>query len=555
MSNEEVVGLSQEFSVDLSQGCEITSLESCEIKDTYVYDKKCERKEKKYGHGKCDFMEKKKQWMYDLKHKVAARHRNLADKCLASDMVIHCNGDIHNVPDYLGNMTKGIKHNKKGGVDKDEYKKFLDFCCGDFSKLAELKMGGKLKTMNPSCIYTIDSIGMPKESFWLPPSPSIKSPSGAADLVENYAMALARDIPFAEWQESKLIHWLCKALSELSSYWGPKECGKVTPNTIFRGETKGDLIGWYLSQFLYYDVVQGNQKFKQKIFCYTPGKDYLTDYATAKRCQEGYYAVEPTDQLSKKRYITTLRDGASYIHNDYPGMCFQHAALILLSLGCPITCQPKSVNENFINDLSIVDINDLLFRAVRLSMQAAWHQKYTQLKLRPEAYGLLVEETKQSGDNKCELHEDLLDNPILKKIKAKYGSYCLPQAYKEGSPCHPSFPSGHATWLGAAATIVKAFFDNDFEIDAYAPNCDGSKLVPLGYKVKVGDELDKLASNGATFRNVAGIHYRSDTLGLYLGEAVAIELLEEAVQRYAYPVKFEFRARNGKKVVISNKYC
>ena len=556
MAFENSSDFSGEIYAALAQGSDITTLESYEGGQDYGCDKEerkdnC-KKEKNCNENSCDYLEKKKKWVFGLKKKAASLHERLANKCLESPIYFENNGDIHTVPDYLGCMTKGIKHDKKGGVDKVEYQKLLDYCAGDASKLAELKMGGKLKTMNPSSIYTVDSIGMPKESFWLPASPSIKSLSGAADLIEVYAMALARDIPFSEWKESNVIQWLAKGLSQLSEYWGPKKCGEVTADNIFRGETKGDLIGWYVSQFLYLDVKQGNQKYDQKIFVYLPGQDYLIDYETAKKAQEGYYGVEPTPVLEKKRYIITLRDGASYIHNDYPGQCAQAAALILLSLGCPITPQPKSSNELYINDLSIVDLNDLIFRAAKLSMAAAWFQKYNQLKLRPEAYALLVEEAKRTGCNPCDLPDELLNHPILNKIKARYGSYCLPQAYTEGSPTHPSYPSGHATWAGATITIVKAFFDGDFEIDAYGPNCDGSKLVPLGYKVKVNDELDKLASNAGTFRNVAGIHYRSDTLGIYLGEAVAIELLEEAVQRYGYPVKFEFKARNGEKVVINN---
>jgi hypothetical protein len=46
----------------------------------------------------------------------------------------------------------------------------------------------------------------------------------------------------------------------------------------------------------------------------------------------------------------------------------------------------------------------------------------------------------------------------------------------------------------------------------------------------VGGELNKLASNVATGRNIAGVHWRSDAReSLRLGERVAIELLKDTL--------------------------
>ena len=545
----------------LAQGCDITSLDGNVGQEESWEGEQCKKDKKcntcpNYEDGQCDYMEEKAEWLEYLKRKVYDFHKKLGNECIDTNIYLENNGDIHSVANYAGNDTKAFSHNKDGYVNKEDYKKFLDYCKGDKSKLNEIKFGGDRKLTNPSCIYTIDSVGMPKESFWLPACPSIKSAAGAADLIEDYALALARDIPFYKWKNSKAIKYLAHYLSKLSDFWGPKKCGNVTWDCIFRGETKGDLKGHFVSQFLYCDVIQGAQKYDQKVYPYVPGKDYLTSYEDARKMQDGYNPATGTEALKEKRYITTLRDGASYIHNDYPGQVAQAIIQFLLSIKCPIKPQPKDSKEGYFIDLAITDIYDLVFRATKLAMCAAWHQKYTQLKLRPEAYGLLVEEAKRSGCNTHGLHKDLLESPILEKCKERWGSYCLPQCYSEGSPTHPSFPSGHATWVGAVVTILKAFFDTDFEFDAYGPNKDGSALVPLGYKVKVGDELDKVASNVGMFRNVGGIHYRSDMLGIYLGEEVAIDLLEEAADRYDYPVKFEFEKRNGEEVKIDNsKSC
>jgi hypothetical protein len=62
-----------------------------------------------------------------------------------------------------------------------------------------------------------------------------------------------------------------------------------------------------------------------------------------------------------------------------------------------------------------------------------------------------------------------------------------------------------------------------------------------------------LASNIAYGRNIAGIHYRSDAEeGIRLGESIAINLLEDQVNRYKEKVAFHITKRNGKKIIIKN---
>jgi membrane-associated phospholipid phosphatase len=67
-----------------------------------------------------------------------------------------------------------------------------------------------------------------------------------------------------------------------------------------------------------------------------------------------------------------------------------------------------------------------------------------------------------------------------------------------GTPRHPSYPSGHSTYAGAASEILSYFF----------PDYSG--------------ELTKLADNTGLARLWAGIHYRSDHIeGMKLGRCVA----------------------------------
>ena len=46
-------------------------------------------------------------------------------------------------------------------------------------------------------------------------------------------------------------------------------------------------------------------------------------------------------------------------------------------------------------------------------------------------------------------------------IYSQYGSYLLPQAFPEGSPTHPCYPTGHGTAGGACITALKFFYDGN----------------------------------------------------------------------------------------------
>jgi hypothetical protein len=73
-----------------------------------------------------------------------------------------------------------------------------------------------------------------------------------------------------------------------------------------------------------------------------------------------------------------------------------------------------------------------------------------------------------------------------------------------GTPRHPSYPSGHSTYSGAASEILSYFF----------PDYSG--------------EFTKLADNTGMARLWAGIHYRSDHLqGMRLGRCVARLVIDQ----------------------------
>src|SRR5438105_6658339 len=130
----------------------------------------------------------------------------------------------------------------------------------------------------------------------------------------------------------------------------------------------------------------------------------------------------------------------------------------------------------------------------------------------------------------------------------------LPMAFSEGCPLHPAYGAGHATVAGACVTILKAWFDESHLIpNPVQATPDGLSLVPYtGPALTVGGELNKLASNVAIGRNLAGVHWRSDaTESLKLGEAVAISILRD--QRNTYNESFNgftFTKFDGTRVTI-----
>ena len=109
--------------------------------------------------------------------------------------------------------------------------------------------------------------------------------------------------------------------------------------------------------------------------------------------------------------------------------------------------------------------------------------------MRPEEYGGLVHLHKTQQRDYNQLHSDIIDSDeLLNKIKRhtnqqnikfernpREGTYLLPFAFPEGSPTHPSYGAGHATVAGACVTILKSWFNENYEFkEIYEPNNSGT---------------------------------------------------------------------------------
>jgi hypothetical protein len=72
--------------------------------------------------------------------------------------------------------------------------------------------------------------------------------------VENYWMALCRDVNFTQYGNEPISKAAIAELNTLSAFTGPRP---VTPQNLFRGFTPGDVLGPYVSQFLLQPLTYG----------------------------------------------------------------------------------------------------------------------------------------------------------------------------------------------------------------------------------------------------------------------------------------------------------
>jgi hypothetical protein len=474
-------------------------------------------------------------------------------------------------PDYIGNFSKGLPHDKFGEVDRAAYQSLLHAVDKetDFDKIV---LGGGRKLTNPQSGLATDQEGPDPKDLKILAAPSLDSAEEAAEGVELYWMALLRDVPFTDFGTNPDVAAAATELSKLEDYTGPKIGGKVTPQTIFRGCEMGDLAGPLLSQYLLHDIGYGALTIVQREQTVLAGKDYLTKFDEWLNIQNGGNpatgdAFDPTP-----RYIRTLRDIGQYVHVDALYEAYLNACLILLDSGAPFDAgnpylppHPDAKTQIGFGTFGGPHLLSLVTEVATRALKAVWWQKwFVHRRLRPEAYGGLIQVKLEGvGGTKKNypIHPQILNSEALKRTHTKFGSYLLPMAFPEGSPTHPAYGAGHATVAGACVTILKAWFDEDAPLPfkPQVPNADGTALVaytgPDAGSLTVGGELNKVAANIAIARNMAGVHWRSDyQQSVYLGERVALHILKK--QRHDYHEKdwsFTLRRFDGTKVTISRK--
>ncbi len=403
-----------------------------------------------------------------------------------------------------------------------------------------------------------------------------------------------------------------------------------TPASLFRGVSEGTQAGPLVSQFMLVGtkgpagegrgsglVRYGNQRIPQVVRMARTGRDFMTRWADWRDVQNGYNA-RPALALSgrpsefvpdgagiRHRPIVTLRDLASWVHDDALYQAYLTAALILLAEGAPVDPgipYHGNATRQFGGNQSpfalfggphlltlVTEVSSRALKAVRAAkfavhrrcrpeaLAARFHTVYSGYD--PSGTGAFSPADPVESAARSMLSATIAaytfpsDQPprepaleqILTDVRlhnagqngaGSVPSWLLPMAFPEGSPMHPAYGAGHATVAGACVTVLKAFFDmggiggrrlfvdpGSAEEDArpawvgVAAGADDPTphLKPLsvpGGLTLVG-ELNKLAWNVANARNMAGVHYYTDSIeSLLLGEAVAIGILREQMCCY-----------------------
>lgn len=513
------------------------------------------------------------------------KRRDMAQLAFDRAHPVHQNNNEEN--DYaivgLANYSKGLPHDGCGEVVPAAYNALLAaVASGAPADFNAIPLGGARRLTSPQSGMAYDLEGFDAQAVTtrvvggnpisIRPAPRIDSPECAAEIGELYWMALLRDVNFTEFPANPMVAEAAASLThEFSDFRGPTDPnnGDVTHATLFRGIYPGEIGGPYISQFLLKDIPYGSLSISQRQSTVIPERDYMTDFASWLAIQRG---AQPSagDRLDvdimgnpNRRYIRTMRDLAHYVHLDQLYEAYLNACLILLGAsarlnsGNPYAGAHPSPNQDGFATFGGPHILSLVTEVATRALKAVWFQKwFVHRRMRPEALGGRIHVHKTGMKFYPEINGEILASSVLDNVYARYGGYLLPQAFPEGSPTHPAYGAGHATVAGACVTILKAWFDGTQPLpDPVVPNAYGTELIPYAGPdadaLTVGGELNKLAGNIATGRNMAGVHWRTDyTESLLLGEAVAIGVLQEQKTTYNETFSPSFQKFDGTNIVI-----
>jgi len=506
------------------------------------------------------------------------------------------NGDAERFSDYSGSWSKCLPHPYLGIVSPAAWQSLTHALgTGRFQDFQNIIVGnpggaGFTGTLNgPMGSLAFDLEGLDSHATNIPPAPSVTSAQTAAELVEHYWASQLRDVQFTDYANNSVVEQACADMNNLSYVrsHGSIFPYPVTPQNIFRGQINsndGALRGPYMSQFLLQPTMMGVQPLSQMFQRFQSvadgGADYLTDPAEYLAVESGFapspsLAFDPT-----YRYVRMGRDMTAYTHVDVLHQEYFVAALVLAGINCPVNPGNPyvgSLSEHGFGTFGStaggpVDAVGTVPEMATRALKAAWFHKWiVNLRQRPEEVGALVQAlmTNQRPMPQAAraLHRDLLNSAALPLIYSKYGSYLVPQAFPEGAPTHPCYPTGHGTVAGACIAAIKFYFDGTQPIrpllvaagsDVMVPSQDGLTLVPYTGSdrdsLTVNGELSKLAWNVTFGHGIhAGIHFRSSSYwSMLLGEAVGLSILYDRANSYAEPFNIQITKFDGTIATLTN---
>ena len=502
------------------------------------------------------------------------------------------NGDAAQFTDFSCSYSKGLLHDNLGIPNAAAMlslkKAFATSKASDFANILVGTPGGgpNSKLNGPQLALAFDLEGIDSHATVIPPAPNVAGAQTAAEQVEHYWAALLADVPFNEYASNPLA---AQALADLNSMSFLSSAANnqfpfpVTAQNLFRGQFvagDGNVLGPYISQFMIQPTYFGSQPISQQHQVFLPissgGTDYMTSISEYQLVQNGGDSGRPIAYDPTPRYLRNGRDLAAYTRVDVLYQGYFVAFLVLAGLGAaPNPGNPYigSLTQKGFGTLGGPDAAGTLAEMATRALKASWFHKWIKdLRMRPEEYGALVHARKTSASPMPQaaaaLHNDVLNSAVLPIINSNFGSYLLPQAFPEGSPTHPCYPTGHGTVGGACITVLKFFFDGSQKIrplltaagrDLYEPSTDGLSLnTYTGVDrddLDLNGELNKLAYNVSFGHGIhAGIHFRSSTYwSILLGEQVALAVLQDRAKSYNEPFTINITKFDGTTATITNQ--
>ncbi len=491
------------------------------------------------------------------------------------------NGDETRYPDKSGTYSKGLLQDGPGRVNLNAFQSLKTaMASGRPSDFERIIIGGTRTLNGPQGALAYGLEGTDAVQFGnatspanqesiviVPPPPAVAGAAYGTELVEMYWGSLLRDVAFTDYPGNSLAALAAAELSGMPSYAGPRNgSGHVTPNLLFRGPFPGETIGPYMSQLFITPTSIGQQAMSQQMTTYLPNIDYMTDLTTWEEVQNGIDTGLRNQTDSQDRYLHDGRGLAAFTHIDVLYQEYLTALMVLGTIGAPVNPGNPYVHSRTQNGFSTFggpDFAASIGEVAARALDVVWWQKWVvHLRHRPESGGGIVHlmQTGQGGTIDAHVNSNVLNSQAVQQSFSKYGSYLLSQAFPEGSPTHPAYPTGHGTVGGACITMLKFFYDGSFVIpNPQVPTSDGLSLVPYtgsdAGQITVNGELNKLGHNVSFGHGIhAGIHWRSDTdSSLILGEALAISVLQDRAQTYNEKFTVHFTKFDGTIATISNQ--
>lgn len=491
------------------------------------------------------------------------------------------NGDEARYPDKSGTYTKGVLQNGIGLVNPSAFQTFRHAIdTGTFAAFENVILGGTRRLNGPLGGNAFSMEGCDDVQFGnapspanqinqvvVPPAPALASAAYGTELVELYWASLLRDVAFTDYASNPTAAQAAAELDAMPTYAGPRNgSGHVTPELLFRGPYPGETVGPYMSQLHLIPTYFGAQPISQQLVTYLANIDYMTDPTTYQQVQNGINTGLQNQVDPQLRYLHNGRDLGAYTHLDVLFQAYFTAFLVLNTIGAPLNPGNPyvgSTNQNGFGTFGGPDIAASLTAVARLALNSVWYQKWAiHLRHRPESGGAIVRQilTGHGGTLQGHVNDNVLNSQAVQSSFTRYGDYFLAQAFPEGSPTHPAYPTGHGVVAGACITVLKFFFDGNFVIpNPVVPSSDGLSLQPYtggdAGQITVNGELNKIANNISFGHGIhSGIHWRSDTSSsIQLGEAVAIGMLQDRARCYAETFTVRLTKIDGTIATISNQ--